>query len=307
MPIINSGNPLNPGEDMYRDCEIGLDAEVIHYIKQNHAIQIRIGAEPFYLFRRVDQGSYISESVTSWDTTAPQYSAIVWQPGDSERRHPNYRTQENHWAVYQGSRLLSRVYDKDSIAADDEYAIEVRRTGSSNMLGAVKIWFNEGFTPTNISYAFRNLCSCVDATDGYPNRECPLCRGTSYPAAFKQYTCPATAYKPANTVLVRVPMGAETRPVEQVGRVTQREHRHWMEADPYVKNYDLIMGTTGRNAGILFEITSKYDSRWRGILAHQEFDTIRIEEDDIRYKLAPVPVITKVTEIATVTSNTVIV
>lgn len=306
MPIINSGNPLNPGEDMFRQCELGLDKEEIDYIKENHTLQIRIGGEPFYLFQRVDQGKRISKSITSWTTTSPQYSAIIWQPGDGETTHPNYRAQQDVFKVFNNASPMTRAYDKDSIAYNNEFALEFLRSNNSNTFGTVKIWFNQNFTPGNISYAFRNICSCVDESTGYPNRECPLCRGTSYPTAFVQYTSAATKYNPANTVLVRVPMAAETKPVEQIGRVTRREHRHWIEAEPYVKNYDLIMGTIGRNAGILFEIVGKYDSRWRGILTHQEFDTIRIEEDDIRYQLAPVAVATVTSEIVTITSDAVI-
>jgi len=306
-PIFNSDSPLNPGDDLFVNCELGLDKEITDYIIENHTLQIRIGAEPFYLFQRVDQGELISKSITSWDTTTSQYSAIIWQPGDGERNHPNHRIQKNHWTVFNNAMPMVRVYDKDSIAYDNEYAIEVLRSNSSTTFGTVKIWFNAGFTPSNVSYSFRNLCSCVDDSTGYPNRECPLCRGTGYPAAFTQYTVAATKYKPANTVLVRVPMGVESKPVEQIGRVTRREHRHWMEREPYVKNYDLLMGTTGRNAGVLFEIVGKYDSRWRGILTHQEFETIRIEESDIRYKLAPIPVAAVTTDAVTITSDAVIV
>lgn len=306
-PIINSGNPLNPGEDMYRDCELGLDKEILDYIQENHTLQIRVGGEPFYLFHRVDAGKLISKSVTSWDTESPQYSAIVWQPGDGGQLHPNHRIQENHWTLFNNASRMIRVYDKDSIAANNEYAIEIVRMNiTDTTAGTVKIWFNENFIPGNVSYSFRNLCSCVDESTGYPNRECPLCRGTSYPAAFTQYVGKATKYKPENTVLVRVPMAVEDRPVEQIGRVTQREHRHWAEVAPYVRNYDLIMGTIGRNAGVLFEIVGKYDSRLRGILLHQEFNTIRIDDDDIRYQLAPISVIPVTTEAVTITSNAVI-
>lgn len=307
MPIFNSNNPLSPGEDMYRECELGLDKEVIEYIKENHDLQIKVGGEPFYLFQRVEQGTRISQSITSWSTTSPQYSALIWQPGDGEAFHPNHRAQENSFVVFNNAAPLTRVYDKDSIAYDNEYALEMLRSNTSSTFGTVKIWFNPGFTPGNVSYAFRNLCSCVDESTGYPNRECPICKGTSYPPAFEQYTCAATKYHPINTVLVRVPMAVENLPVEQIGRVRRREHRHWMETTPYVKNYDLIMGTAGRNAGILFEVTGKYDSRWRGILTHQEFDTIRIEESDIRYQLAPISVIPTTTEIVTITSDAVIV
>lgn len=306
-PIINSGNPLSDGEDLYSECELGLGAEAVDYMRESHTLQIRVGGEPFYIFQRAEQGEFRSKSITVWATSGSQHSAYIWQPVDGEDTHPNSRTQKNTFKVFNNAVELTRVFDKDSIVYDTEYAIEVEVGVDANTMGSVLVWFNEGFTPGNVSYSYKNICSCVDRSTGYPNRECPLCRGTSYPAAFIQYFTPATKYNTANTVLVRVPMAAEEIPVEQIGRVTRRDLRHWIAYDaPYVNNYDLIIGTMGRNKGIVWEIVNKSDSRWRGILMHQEFSTVRIEESDIRYQLAPDAVKQVFTETVTVTSDAMI-
>lgn len=306
-PVFNSGNPLGPGEELFRECELGLDAEIVDYMRESHTLQIQVGGEPFYIFKRVAQGEFRSKSITSWITTAPQYSAYIWQPGDGEDTHPNSRTQKNTFRVFNNAIELVRVFDKDSIAYDTEYAIEVEIGTDASTAGVIRIWFNAGFTPGDVSYSYRNICSCVDRSTGYPNRECPYCKGTSYPAAFTQYTTPATKYGSANTVLVRVPMTAEEIPVDQIGRVTKRDLRHWIAYNaPYVNNYDLIVGTIGRNTGIVWEIVNKSDSRWRGILMHQEFNTVRIEESDIRYQLVPNVFKPVFTETVTITSNAII-
>ena len=93
----------------------------------------------------------------------------------------------------------------------------------------------------------------------------------------------------------------------------QRQYRHWTLYAPYVRNYDLIVGTLGTNKGIIFEVTQKSDSMWRGILMHQEFNTIQIEESDIRYQLVaqtlyPInPVDVEIVSLATtITSDAVI-
>lgn len=307
-PIINSGNPLGDGEDLYRECELGLDAEVVDFMRESHTIQIRVGGEPFYIFKRAEQGEFRGRSITSWLTTGLQYSAYIWQPVDGEDAHPNSRTQKNTFKVFNNAFELTRVFDKDSIAYDTEYSIEVEIGVDSDTAGAVIIWFNENFIPGNVSYSFRNICPCADRSTGYPNRECPLCRGTSYPAAFEQVLIPATKYNAANTTLVRVPMAPEAQSAEPIGRVTRRDLKHWISYDaPYVNNYDIIIGTMGRNRGIVWEIVDKSDSRWRGILMHQEFSTVRIEESDIRYQLAPDLVKQVFTETVTITSNAIIV
>jgi len=303
-PIFNSGQPLNNGEELFRECELGLDQEVVDYMRESHTLQIRVGGEPFYIFQRAEQGEFRSKSITSWKTTGTQYSAYIWQPDDGEDIHPNSRTQENTFRVLNSAAELTRVFDKDSIVYDTEYALEIETGTNKTTAGAVLIWFNTGFIPDNVSYSYKNICSCVDRSTGYPNRECPLCRGTSYPVAFTQYTTAATTYNPINTVLVRVPMAAADLSADQIGRVTSRDIRHWIAYDaPYVNNYDLIIGTMGRNTGVVWEIVNKSDSRWRGILMHQEFDTVRIEESDIRYQLAPVSVKQIFTATTTITSN----
>jgi len=307
-PIINSNSPLGEGEELFRECELGLDAEVVDYMRESHTLQIKVGGEPFYIFAREDQGKFRSKSITAWETTASQYSAYIWQPGDGEDVHPNSRSQKNTFKVFNNASELVRAFDKDSIVFDTEYAIEIETGTDVDTAGAVKIWFNEEFIPSNVSYSYRNICSCVDRTTGYPNRECPLCRGTSYPTSFTQHLTHATKYNPINTILVRVPMAAEELPAEQIGRVTRRDLKHWIAYDaPYVNNYDLIIGTMGRNEGVVFEIVNKSDSRWRGILMHQEFSTVRIEESDIRYQLAPNAVKQVFTETVTITSNATIV
>jgi len=263
-----------------------------------------VGGEPFFVFQRENRGEFRSKSITSWETTSTQYSAYIWEPGDGEDVHPNSRTQDGAFRLFNDATELTRVFDKDSLVYDTEYSLENVTGVDSDTAGAVKVWFNGDFTPGNVSYSYRNICSCVDRSTGYPNRECPLCRGTGYPAAFTQYTTLATKYNPTNTVLVRVPMVAEERPVEQIGRVKRRDLRHWIAYNaPYVNNYDIIIGTMGRNEGVVWEIVNKSDSRWRGILMHQEFETVRIEESDIRYQLAPDAVKQVYTDTVTITSD----
>lgn len=284
--IHNSSDPLTPGEDLYRQCELGLDEEEIYYIRESHGLQIRMGGEPFYLFQR-QSGSAISGTITTWSQTIPNYIGTLWSPSDGEARHPDIRVNKTTFSLYNDGNLLTRVLDSDFIMNDNEYYIKRLVGGSSVDKGKLLIYFNEGFTPGIVTYQAAIICSCVDAETGFPNRECPICKGTSTPTAFVQYLVDGTKHHPANTILVRVPMAIETFGTDRIGRVKKRTHRHWILPTPYVYNYDLIRGTTGRNAGILFEVLGKYDSRLRGILLHQEIDTLRIDQDDIRYTIVP--------------------
>jgi len=284
--IHNSSTPLVPGEELYRRCELGLDEEEIQYIKENHALQIRVGGEPFYLFQR-QSGSAISGTITTYSQTTPNYVGILWTPADGESKHPDIRINQNTFFLYNDGNLLTRVYDQDFILNNNEYYIERQVGTSSTNKGTLRVHFNEGFTPGTVTYQAATICSCVDLETGFPNRECSICKGTSTPVAFIQYLTSGSKYQPHNTILVRVPMGVETYGVDRIGRVKRRGYRHWILPTPYVYNYDILQGTVGRNENVLFEIIEKYDSRLRGILLHQEISTLRLEEDDIRYSLVP--------------------
>lgn len=285
---INSQDPLRFNEALYRTCELGLDYEEVAYVRQNHELQLRIGGEPFQLFTRATSGSFQSGTISSWTTTSPKYSAYVWVPSEGETAHPDTRVQHMaNFRAFNDGIELTRVLHKDYIVYPTEFAVEAEVGSSSINAGSVRIWFAGNLSAGTITYTYRNICSCVDNTTGYPNRACPSCKGTSYPAAFTQYLTAATEYNPANTILVRIPLAAETIPVSQIGRVTVRENRHWTLWQPYINNYDIIRGTLGQNKDVLFEVVRKSDSRLRGVLLHQQFDTLRIEESDIRYTIIP--------------------
>jgi hypothetical protein len=286
---INSSNPLVPNQELYADGEIGTSKEEIYYIQQNHELQLRVGGEPYSLWTRSMSGSYQQGTVTTWTITSPaQYSSYIWNPADGQTAHPDTRVKTlSNFQLFNDGVELSRVIDKDSLLYNTEFATSVEITDTAATSRRVRVWLNTGFTPGIVTYKYRNICSCADATTGYPNRECPICKGTSYPTAFIPYVTPATAYHPANTILVRVPLAPETIPVNQIGRVIVRENRHWTSYRPYINNYDIIRGTIGQNKDVLFEVTRKSDSRIRGILLHQQFDTIRIQESDIRYTIIP--------------------
>jgi len=278
----NSDIPPAAGDEIYVECEIGLDQEEIYYIKQNNDIQLRIGAEPFYLFQR-QSGSLATGTVSSWEQVSSQYIGTLWTAGDAESSHPDIRTTEDTFVLFNDGVVMTRVWDSSYINADTEYYITKTAGTSTSDAGNIKVYLNTSFTPGTITYRANTLCSCVDIESGYPNRECTVCQGTATPAGFSQYIVSSSKYSPANTILIRVPKVVETLPAKIIGKVRTRQNRHWTTPVPYLYNYDVLVGTIGRNEGKVFEIIGKYDSRMRGILLHQEFDTLLIDPNDVRY------------------------
>lgn len=283
--VRNSNNPLRTEENLFREDELGLDYEVVDYILENNQLQLRMGGDPFYVFKRSTDGSLIELKAIAPTGTLPLNSYVLWQQADGDETHPNIRYSANAVVIKNNSLALTRVFDKESLASSNEFAIEMAVGTSSATAGTITVWFGSGFIPGTVDINYTTICACSDVTTGYPNRECKVCFGTSYPLAFTQQLCVATEYNPSNTFLIRVPMRPQDEPVTTVGRVARRDLNHWMMPDPYVTNYDIIVGTIGDTKGLMWEIINKSDSRWRGVLTHQQFSTTQIDEHDIRYKL----------------------
>lgn len=291
MPITNSDDPLLPGEELYRDCEIGLDKEIVDYIKESHSIQIIVGAEPFYFYQRMASGSIVTGAISSWDQTTPQYMKTLWSPGDSN--HPDLRTYtgtgKGTFSLYVGGVPLNRVFDKNDLLYDNEFALEESVGTTVSTKRQVKVWLNTGYVPSgSVTFLYNVLCECVNPDTNAADMQCTICYGTGFPLGWIKYNCDGTKYNPENTILIRVPKTDFTIPFSGEGLVKKQVNRHWAQANPVISNYDLIVGTIGNNIDSIFEITNKKDSFFRGIFMHQEFDTILLEETDIRYKMVQV-------------------
>ena len=288
MPITNSSDPLQPGEELFEDCGLGLDKEVVDYIKENHGLQIILGGEPFYLFQRMSSGSTVNGTITSWDDTVIQYMKILWSPGDSN--HPDLRryTSEGSgsFVLYENGVPLVRVFDKNDILYDNEFALEEVVGTSASTKRQVRLYLNSEYVPSGvITYTYEVACECVDFATNQPDMNCEICYGTGFPIGWVKYICDASKYNPENTILVRVPKVAFSITFDGEGLIRKEINKHWaLSSPPVISNYDLILGTIGKSENRLFEITNKSDSYFRGIFMHQEFETILLELADVRYK-----------------------
>jgi len=288
MPIFNSSDPLQPNEELYEDCGLGLDKEITDYIKENHSLQILIGGEPFYFYQRMALGSIVTGTISSWDQTSSQYMKILWSPGNSN--HPDLRfytgSGSGTFRLYENGVPLNRIFDKNDLLYNNEFALEAIVGEGVSTKGQVKLYLKLGYIPSGvITYSYNVLCECVNPDTNAADMECPICYGAGFPLGWIKYNCDGTKYNPENTILIRVPKTDFIIPFSGEGLVKKQVNRHWALAIPSISNYDLIVGTIGNNINSIFEITNKKDSYFRGIFMHQEFDTILLEEADIRYQM----------------------
>lgn len=287
MPITNSSNPLQEGEELFLDCGLGLDKEVTDYIFENHRLQILIGGEPYYLYRRMSSGSIVNGTISTWDQTSPQYVKTIWSPGNIN--HPDLRSYTNSgsgsFILYEGGVRLKRVFDKNDLLYNNEFALEEEVGTGLSTKGRIKLYLNSGYIPSGaITYRYTILCECVDYSTRQPDMNCEICYGTGFPIGWIKYECDASKYNPENTILVRVPKCDFRIVLNKEGLVEKQINKHWTLSTPYIRDYDIIRGTIGDNINKVYEIVNKTDSYLRGIFLHQEFETILLDRMDVRYK-----------------------
>jgi hypothetical protein len=156
----NSNNPLQPQEELIRNCEIGMDEEIVQYVRQNHDLQIRMGAEPFYLFQRLS-GSAIDGAITNFQSTSP-YVGILWTPADGDFRHPDIRINEPGFALFNNGTPMNRVEQSDFIEVDTDYYLDMIPGTGPIDAGTILIRFNTTFTPGTLTFRSNTICDCVD-------------------------------------------------------------------------------------------------------------------------------------------------
>jgi len=260
-----------------------VDPEILAYIAESHKTQLLQGGEPVYLFQRKSSGSSIPlATISSWDETGNQYAKTIWTSG---LNHPDLRFWSNDTQV--GVRVFiddveqTRLDGEIDEVQTNEFIVTVETDK------AVKIVLPEGYDPSGsvVKYSYTTRCACVEEDRNEPNMQCDICYGTGWEGGFNLYTCDATDYVLLNQILVRFPKVEEDLQINTEGLVMVRATRHWTLPTPRVNDRDLIVGTTGNNENIIFRVKNWNDSRLRGNLLHQEFDTDRLNLTDIVYKL----------------------
>ena len=259
-----------------------IDQEALDYIAESHRTQLLQGGEPVYLFRRKSSGSSVSlTTITSWDETEDYYAKTIWESG---LNHPDLRFWSNDSQV--GIRVFidgveqTRLDGERDELQPGEFVVEVGTDKS------VKVVLPEGYVPTGtVEYSYTTRCVCTDPDRHEPHMQCEICYGTGWEGGYDLYTCDATDYTDENQILVRFPKVEEDLQINPEGLVIERATRHWALPEPRINDRDLIVGTTGNNKNIIFRVKNWNDSRLRGVLLHQEFDTDRLNFTDVVYKL----------------------
>lgn len=279
---------IYPQKNQY-DFGLGIEPDVITYIKESHVVQSRISPDRCYLFQRVASGSVVGSSlapvtVSTYYATSPRYKTVIWAAGND---HPDTRAY-----VSQGLGALrilidsvdaTRVIVEDDIISDNEFAVIERWDLSP---ARIEVVFNEGFDASLhvIQYYYTSLNAGVvqqllkrgDAADQ------SLFGWSQYRNTYSD------TYQGKNQILVRMPLTSRDVIVQEEGKVVVEDNKAWMIWEPYVNDFDILVvpsseSESGREER--YEILDKEDSKIQGQLVSQRFNVHLLEATDPRYQL----------------------
>lgn len=268
---------------LFADDRLGLDQEIVDYIKESNDLLMTARGQPLFLLKAKTGGDLSQKvTITSWDITTPQYKKTIWRTG---LNHPDLRRYVNSGQgnifVRSDGMALTRTWNLDVLQFDTQFLVAVGIDKSVTLI------FNEGFNAAahTIDYNYLTMCHCVDFEKAMPKTNCPTCFGTMFEGGFTQYLKPATGDYPANVVLVSFPMVTEDLVYSEAGVTKQLTRRNWVGPDIPLDETDIFVSLTGGELAERFEVMNIEESELRGILLHRVFTYRLLEEDDIRYQV----------------------
>ena len=269
------------------DEGLGIEPDIIDYIKESHLIQSRVSPTRCYLLWKKREGEIVPSksgfiTLSSFFLTNTQYKGILWPVNnyDYPDLRPYLKNGIGNLEVYVDDILMRRVLDVKDIIDDNEYSIKINYAN-------IEIYFNEGFNPTLYSFKYK-----YTTLDSGMNLERMKEGETSYNSMFgwEQYLdYNDSLFKRRHQILVRTPLTTTNLVLNEEGKVELEENQCWMIWEPYVRDWDILIipeeeSPTGRE--LRFVIENKQDSKIQGELVSQRFKIKLLEESDDRYKIS---------------------
>lgn len=275
-----------PGTGTY-DYGLGIDQDVINYIKDTHVVQSRISPIVCYLLQRNATGSVIGSPsapilIQSYSVLTPNARATIWSTGSL---HPSLDTYNNSFLLWVDSVLAIRIPLEDDLINNNEYSL-VQRNDLDPPI--VEVVLNSGFDPTLhvLSYSYSSMQAGIDidtykAGDSSDNS---IFGWTQYLNSYFD------DYQAANQVLIRIPLNTRDLIINEEGKVTIDEAQNcWMIWEPYVNDFDvLVIPGSYSKSGVeeRYEIVNKQDSYIQRQLISQRFNVKLLEPSDKRYSIS---------------------
>lgn len=288
------------------DLGLGIEPEIIDYIKESHLIESRISPTKCYLLQQIEHGSNVGSStspitISSYSSTFPNYRAVIWSSGSF---HPDIRPYtdggKGSIKVFIDGVEAIRILEVEDLINDNEFAV-VERVDLNPPI--IELVFNRGFNPTlhtvTYYYTTMNLGINTERMKYGESKESP--QSLFGWQQYLDYT--DDPFKSHHQILVRTPLTTTNLVINEEGKVELEDNQCWMIWEPYVKNFDILIvpeeeSPTGKELRYIIE--NKQDSKIQGVLVSQRFKIKELELSDERYKI---PYITENNIVSFITSN----
>lgn len=282
----------NPNTGDY-DFNLGIETEVIEYMKESHIIQSRVSPTRCYLLQQNPTGSIVGEGVnndpieiTSYIETDPNYKAVIWSSGSL---HPDLRPYTNDGLgsveVYIDGNRASRVFEVEDLLNDNEFVVQKRYDLNPQR---VELVFNTGWNASlhTITYKYSTLDQGI-SSERVKQGEAIDTQQTLF--GWNQYLDPnPDDFRQVHQILVRTPLTTNNVVINAEGRVELEDNQCWMIWEPYVRDFDILVVPASESPNgreLRFQIENKQDSRIQGQLVSQRFQIKLLEENDSRYQI----------------------
>ena len=290
-------------------------------------------SEACYLFLRRWVGPYRTGRFTSFEynDSLGRYETILYRPTvPPSNGKPRLRTLK---LSADGREMISKT-DINLVTEDNYYYVRLYNSPKdSTFTNMLLIGFNEDYDPRDhvIEYAYEEICHCIDAGEESfrPDARCLTCYGVGFVGGYDQYYCSTVwsdsrIIKPANTVLVRIPITSETVRISRFGAQVSTTRKSWVVSEPIVHDWDLLirprafgarvnedyitnqlpderyfindwenssvrmsydLPVKSQNRGVTFPPLNDVPDDPRGVVLHQRFTLSEIQPTNIVYQL----------------------
>lgn len=276
----------SPGLTDY-DNGLGIDQDIINYIKESHEIQSRISSTRCYVLFQNSTGSIqnIPLTVNNYVSTLPSYKALIWASGSTQPDlRPFINNNKGAISIWSDDVAMTRVLDTSDLLSDSEFVIEENKLLNP---APVYVVFNPGYNASGhiITYTFSSYEVGISAErlKRGENNSDSIFGWTQY----LRYT--SDAYRRPHQILVRFPVSLRDSTIEEEGKVISEESICWTIWDPFLEDFDILIvlgvdSESGKDE--IYEIQNKTDSWIQKVLVSQKFNIKLLERTDPRYKIS---------------------
>jgi len=279
------------------DNALGIDAQLINYIRESLEIASRISPRRAYLLQQNISGSQVGSAgnpITipsgSFYFDGTYYRAAVWiegQPNFPDIR-PYISDNTGTFTVLIDNAPATRVLLPQDLVNNNEFALVDR---VDLVTRQIELVLNAGFAPAghNIQYYYSTVSEGVtqEIFKRGQSKDQSLYGWTQY------LNNTSDQYRGPHQILVRVPVSSRGFAITEDGKQLLESIKSWMIWTPFVRVYDVLVFPPDQAPHVSnyydreerYEIINKEDSIIQGVLVSQRFGLRFLEFDDYRYNI----------------------